>query len=375
MVTYGIIPRYIGITINDVLELDLKSQTPKGKMKLILPPSQFALAQIALRHPNQIRQLIDEHSIMYTYEELEQAVKKQEGSYKLFREMGFNQDASTITAKGLYGYIGTKNDARRLDQNGIRIPTYYQTTVYDINIVNKRIGKYFDVSCGCQDFAYSSGLKGVSRQKIACRHIAIAMTELFMLSTDFGKNIEFAQAIQSGTPLMPYNFFDYPELVVRALEMKYMEKRKMFDIDRFLLSQKELVSDFFKQNYENFVITLEVVKQKENHPEGVWTLQKAISNRLEKLGFEKDAIVLEYDEKARWHFQKDDWGISLVTKEEPWANPSVILYHNNVTPELEEYAKQDPGLHIDEDPLRPGIKRAWREFSFEELSELELLVR
>lgn len=318
MITYGIIPRSYGLAYQ------------RKNVKMIFPPSKFAEAVAHMWSPATIRKKLEEYSPETQFSDLEEAVKASKGSYKLIRNHGI----ANGTLGGLAGYVEveTRRPANRKDKDGRRPPSHYLTALKGIvNYNEKTLGQILDMQCGCKDFTYSAG-RDEARDvfRVACEHVAVSLTAVFMDVEGESSELKHCKPLTYDNTVIPYDFIsNNHKLVIETLVRHYIKGEKYYDIDVDFLENHfdEIVTPMFKDGIKRGNITFEVVKHKEDYPEGARLLMRQIErNYLEgKHSFRRDGIVRESDGNCYWNWTKGDIEVRVIPGKDEWDMPKLLV--------------------------------------------------
>ena len=299
--TMGLIPDGYGLTLN------------YGRRKIFFTPSRVAEG-IAILWPEDILKEEWKTYANHEFSELGKAVMKKKKSKNLIKREGIIgiDEGGTVA----YGTIKSRGHGGRGDNNGNRTVAH-TTMVKGIPKINGEILNTFDVTCTCKDYLYHSGSDEFNNPRLACAHIsALVMSyPLREAIPSLEDVVNKCKPMLNGEPVIPYTLHERPDLVVRELEERYIEEKRMYDIDLEFL-REDIISPEFKKGIKEGIITFNCSKNCENYPNDVgykmWLLRKWFINK----GIERTGITRELDGKCYWNFEIDeDRDIRLVPTE------------------------------------------------------------
>ena len=290
--TLGLIPDGYGITLN------------YGHKKIFFTPSRVAEG-IAILLPK--KYLKDEWNNYYPdspFSELENAVMKKKGSKNLIMREGVIERSQGGTVA--YGIVKGRGHSGRGDRNGNRTVAY-TTMIKGVPMPDGEISKTFDVSCGCDDYIYNRGSDEFNNPRMACAHISATL-----MSYVLGEKVPYLEDIVNeckpmlkGEPLIPYNLHERMDLVMETLHDRYMDNKKLYDIDVKLMNE-DIVSPAFKKGVKEGILTYNCSKNCENYTDSLSKKMGYIRKWLIEAGLERTGIAREFDGKCYWNFKIDD---------------------------------------------------------------------
>ncbi len=290
--TFGLIPNAYGLMFNN------------GLKRILFPPSRMAEG-IAILLPRKM--LKEEWETYYPekkFSELEDAVMKKKGSRNLITRNGafeLNEGGTVV-----YGTIKGRRHGGRGDRNGNRT-VVYNTMIKGLPMLGGEISDKFDVTCNCPDYLYHTGKDEFSNPRIACAHIGAT------LEAEFLKNdipylediVNQCKPLLEGEPVMPYNLHERMDLVTKTLNDRYIEGKKLYDIDVELLNE-DIITPKFKEGIKDGYVTFNCSKDSENYGDSVNQKMSLVRSWLIDEGLERTGIAREFSGKCVWNFKIDD---------------------------------------------------------------------
>ena len=283
--TMGLIPRGYGLTLN-------------GSTPAFFSPSRFAEGVIIILPEKEIKRLVKEYS-NYPYEDIEKDVKRIHGSYSLLRVEGLKKASAggTVTT----GIIKSRSDGRKKGSSGFRNPTVYNVSIKGLQTLEGKLNQLFDGAGGCEDLNYGK-IQDESRNfLVVCSHMA-ALLQAYQWKDylSLEDRINYCKPLKEGEIQSPYDFRDKEELLVRYLEKRYIEKKKLFTIDRYLLKE-DIITKPFKEGIKEGIVTFNCIKDCENYDHETKYFMDFYSKILSSLG-KREGIVLE-NGKCVWNWK------------------------------------------------------------------------
>ncbi len=337
----GLIPDGYGITLN------------YGQRKIFFTPSRTAEG-IAMILPRDILEAEWNNFSNYPFSELEKAVMKKKGSKNLINREGL-LGASEGGTVG-YGTVKSRGHGGRSDENGNRIVAH-TVMLKGIPKINGDILNTFDVTCSCKDYTYHSGSDEFNNPRMACAHISamIMAYPLREVIPSLEEVVTHCKPMLDGEPVIPYTLHERPDLIVKELEGRYIEGRKMYDLDVELL-REDIISPEFKREIKNGIATFNCSKNCENYPGSIGSKMSIVRQHLIDEGAERTGIAREFDGKCYWNFNIDkNKDVRLIPDFERGTVNVLEVRYVDDTPYneiLERYDKVDYGL----DPMRKRMR-------------------
>ena len=333
--TMGLIPDGYGLTLNYA-----------GGKKIFFTPSRTAEG-IAILLPKKILKDAWETYSDNSFSDLEKAVMKVKGSKNLTKREGLlgASEGGTVA----YGTIKSRGHGGRANRNGNRTVAH-TVMVKGIPKINGEILDTFDVTCSCEDYIYHSGSDEFNNPRFACAHISSAIMSypLRKVIPSLEDSVTKCKPMLNGEPVVPFNLYERFDLVVKSLEERYIEGKKMYDIDVELMKE-DIISPEFKRGIEKGIVTFNCSKNCENYPENVnykmWLLRKKLINT----GLERTGIVREFDKKCYWNFSDGERDWRLIPTEKT-VNLLEVRYDDRNYNEILENYNSEWGYGLD--PMR-----------------------
>ncbi|MCD6547339.1 MAG: hypothetical protein J7K22_02170 [Nanoarchaeota archaeon] len=289
-VNFGLIPRGYGIAYNT------------QHRTIVFPPSRFAEAYAMVWPEKELKQVWREHS-NYSFSELENGVKRVKGSLNLIKRQGVLKisDGGTVSN----AIVKSRSHGGRKGSTGYRNPTVHLTAIKGLMQKHGEVSSLYDVVCGCEEAVYSRISDESRVYAVVCTHIAANVVAYELGLED---RINRCKPLIGDEIFIPYNIT--PDLVVKELQMRYIEGKKLFEIDVELL-KNDILSDIVK-NQLGRKFTFNCVKDCENYTSDVKYQMGKISKWLKDFGAKRTGIVLEDDGNCYWNYEIGNVDLRLI---------------------------------------------------------------
>ncbi len=350
----GIIPRGYGLALNH------------GNKTVVYPPSRFAEGYVMILTEKEIKELWRKSN--YEYQKLKERVKKIHGSYNLLSNLGLKY--STAGGTTTINIVKSRSHGGRKGKNGFRNPVVYNVSIKGIQTLDDKISYLTDFSCGCGDFVSSKILDESKEFSIACAHIA-AVIQAYQTRRD---NAKYCKPLREGEIASPYDFSKNEDLIVKYLEMRYIQGKKLFEIDVELLKEDRIITKEFKKGIEEGYVTFNCIKDCENYTPTTKRYMYLYSKVLRRYG-ERTGIALE-DGQCVWNYKiNDNLDVRLIPYDRG-VKVERVVYDENF---IDRVSKSDPFVryYYHFPPSVDPMRRKKRIFAIDDnldVSELERLI-
>ena len=320
--TLEIIPRYYGPRIGDTFVL----------------PSSFMLAKVFNTPPTKLEMILSSY---FKKKVSPDTVKKKilNGIEKKYKSLRLWEESNVV----LNGYVGLKRMTASVKTRTGEPDTVKVVTQPMASPIGEKGGLGFIPSgshCTCDEFSWTKAKNRI----IICVHIAAAILQAYeeFPGKEDGR-IKFDEEMRKKNKLIfnPYKFSD--ETIVQALIMYFDGKAKLYDIDKWLLDDKNNYEQAFINQLYNTPVNFEVIPEKnktvkkskdvENRIHAQKCVLEAIKEELKASKFNFKGYSIEFKtsqeltrewETIALDYQKDDEVVKIVCSEK---FPSPILVY------------------------------------------------
>lgn len=250
------------------LALVERSEKEKGGRKIYFNPYDFLISPVLLTAKSTLQNQwdISEEEL----EDLEQAVNKKEGSKNLIRTphyeaiLGSVEDKTSLpTANNEYLEGSVKSKSRG----------WHETTVERPYILRDREGELYlllnDVRCQCQSSLHEAKRGGGWSTITACPHSSALWSDFYDYLSRSGPQAQRKKGWKLDEALeydlfLPFSFIEDrdPDRELEVMEDRYLEGKNLYEINRELLQDEDVLSQDLKQLVKQGDVRFELLQQK-----------------------------------------------------------------------------------------------------------------